>query len=244
MEQIERSRHGWIGLEEFPAEPLRPVPDAQGIKAAPHRPGRPPGQARDIDGQEGQHCQRLIDLHRMPRHAVAEVDAPRQSGRHAIGPVRQALEKAAQPPDRDPEGEGAGEQAAGRAAHAARQLVELDPHHRPGQGTDDTVRKARRRGHQGVQRTRQPGPDRRASGQTGRITWPDRPRRPFGQSSQPPAVEQQAEARAGGPSQKVEQHVNAGQGGNGHLQNRPREGLRRNLDRPCQAAPLRDIDGP
>ena len=53
VEQIERSGHGWIGLEKLPAEPLRAVDDAQHIESPAHGPGRARRQTADIRSQTG-----------------------------------------------------------------------------------------------------------------------------------------------------------------------------------------------
>lgn len=244
MEQIERSRHGWIGLEKFPAKPLRPVPDAQHIEAAPHRPRCPPGQPSDVDDQEGQHRQRLIDLHRMAGDAIAQIDAPRQGGRRAESPVRQPLEHAAQPPHGDPYGERPCEQSPGRSAHPARQLVDLHPHHRSGQGADHAVRQRRVGRHQGVQRSGQPGAERRAERQAGRVAGSDRPRRPVGQTTQPPAIERKTKSCARRPTDEVKQQMDAGQCRKGHATNRPCLPPRRNRERLCQRASRRASENP
>lgn len=235
MEQIERSRYGWIGLDEFPRETLRPVPDAQDVEAAPHRPRRPPRQPREIGGQEGQHRHGFIELDGVAGDSISQIDAPGQGGRRPVGPVREPLEQAAQPPDRNSDGERPGEQAAGRLAYPAGQFVELHPDHRAGEGADDAVRQGRGRGHQGIQRAGQPCAERRAARQTGRIARTHGPRGPIGQAAEPPAVQQKAEAGAYGPAQQVEQQMNAGQGRNDdHPRNRPCRPPRRNHDRPCR----------
>ena len=75
MKEVKRASQAWIGFEELPGEALRPVPDAQRIEAAPHRPRRPISQPDDVDRQKQRHRHALVDLHRMARDAVAEVDA-------------------------------------------------------------------------------------------------------------------------------------------------------------------------
>jgi hypothetical protein len=52
MEEVKRPQNRGIGLEELPDEPLRAVPHAEDIEAAPHGPGRADAEAADIDRQE------------------------------------------------------------------------------------------------------------------------------------------------------------------------------------------------
>src|SRR5512139_631807 len=77
MEEVERPDHGCIRLEEFPDEALQRVPADGEIEAV----GEPEAVARDEaldqhDEHRG-HGERFVELHRMARDAVAEIDAPR-----------------------------------------------------------------------------------------------------------------------------------------------------------------------
>ena len=82
----------------------------------PPRPTLLPDQGGPVNGQKDRNGQRFIDLHRMARDPVAQVDAPGQAGRNAVGLVTQPGEQAAPAADHDAQCERNDERPAGRAA--------------------------------------------------------------------------------------------------------------------------------
>jgi len=125
----------------------------------------------------------------MSADVIAEVDGPRQAGRRPVGAVGETGEETAQAPDDDAGGEGADEDAAGRAPDAANQLVGFDPDDRACQRTGDTVREGRGGLLQGVQRSGQPAARHCADRQAGEISGSDHAGGAFGGALQPPAIE-------------------------------------------------------
>ncbi len=73
----------------------------------------------------------------MAADAVAEVDAPGERGRGAVGVVGEAGEEAAEAADRDADAERDGEEVAGAGADAGEELDELDGEPAAEQATDD-----------------------------------------------------------------------------------------------------------
>src|SRR5215510_13851068 len=115
MEQVEGADHGCVRLEELPDEALQTVPADREINAVPE-PERIAGpEALDQQQEHRQHGEGFVELHGMAGDAVAEIDAPGQAGRRAVGEVGEAREEAAPAADRDGGGEGRGEHDAGRA---------------------------------------------------------------------------------------------------------------------------------
>ena len=81
----------------------------------------------------------LVQLRRMTRDAVAEIDAPRQTGGNAVRAIGQAGQEAADPSDRDPEHERQREQIAGRHGYAEPTLDPLDRDEAADQPADDRL---------------------------------------------------------------------------------------------------------
>ena len=80
----------------------------------------------------------------MAQNAVAEIVAPGEARRGAVGPVLDPGEKAAEPSDRDCGGERRGKAQSGRAAQAGAPFQELDRDDRAGDGALDAARRSRR----------------------------------------------------------------------------------------------------
>src|SRR5579863_6684901 len=85
MKHIERPHEMRIGLQEFPDETLKSVPRHKKMETLPQKQRRASCDLAQIDGEERQHRQGLIELHGMARDAVAEIDAPRERCRRAVG---------------------------------------------------------------------------------------------------------------------------------------------------------------
>src|SRR5437764_11133734 len=118
MEQVERPDQPWIGLEELPRKSLHGIGQDEGMEAMLDRPAPAFHERRPIDGEEERHRQRFIDLHRVTRDAVAQIDAPREPRRHAISLVGEAGEQAPPAANDDAERKRNDEWPAGRAAYA------------------------------------------------------------------------------------------------------------------------------
>src|SRR5437879_2556950 len=95
MEQRERADQRSIGLPELPQETLRAVEADREIEPVLDHEAVTRDHAPHIDGREGSHRRGLIELHRMAKDAVAEIVAPGQRRRRAIGEVLDASEIAA-----------------------------------------------------------------------------------------------------------------------------------------------------
>lgn len=227
MEQIERSGHGWIGLEKLPAEPLRAVDDAQHIESPAHGPGRARRQTPDVGRKEQQHRAALVELHGMATDAVAQVYRPRQGGGFAEGPVLQARHQAADAPDNHAGGEGAGEGCAGRALDAPDPLVDLDPDDRADQRARDGMGQRRMGVLQGVQRSRQPGSCDCPQGHRDEPARTNGRRRPGHGPLEPPPVKRPADQRADRPGQQVKDDV--------------KRRVRRDVDHPARLGALRRL---
>src|SRR3979411_2128182 len=126
MEEVERADHGCIRLEEFPYEALQRVPADREVKAVPEPEGVARPEALDQHDEHRGHGEGFVELHRVAMDAVAEIDAPRQRGRRAVGEVGKAGEEAAPATHGHGSGKGCGEDDAGRAAHTSEALEGLD----------------------------------------------------------------------------------------------------------------------
>jgi hypothetical protein len=127
MKRIERSHDRSVRLEELPDEPLCGVDSDEEIEPQRDRKGMPSSQ-HEKRYDERDHDGRLVQLHRVPPHAIAEVDAPGQRGRRAVRMVVQSGQKAADPPDRYRRRERHGESHAGRSTNPGASLEQLDTH--------------------------------------------------------------------------------------------------------------------
>src|SRR6266550_3504356 len=78
MEQRERPDQRAIGLDELPYETLRAVETGRQIEALRDEEPVVPQHAPYIERSERRHRGALIKLHRMARHAVAEIMRPGQ----------------------------------------------------------------------------------------------------------------------------------------------------------------------
>src|SRR5216684_7515509 len=143
MEQVERARHRGIGLEELPDEALGAIAGDEEIEAMAQEERGSRRDLRQEHDQEREHGEGFIELHRMPRDAIAEVDAPRQPCRNAVGVVRKPGKKAAPAPDGDPQRERRDEDEPGRAANAGRPLEDLDRDDAAEDGPADAVTEQR-----------------------------------------------------------------------------------------------------
>ena len=87
MKQRERADQRAVRLEELPDEALQAIEADREIEAVvdPNRSWR--STRHEIDDGERRHRGALVKLHRMAQHAVAEVVAPGQPGRRAVGEV-------------------------------------------------------------------------------------------------------------------------------------------------------------
>src|SRR6266702_8027849 len=94
MEEIERTEHGCIRLEEFPYEALQRIPADRQVEAVPEPEGIAGDEALDQHHEHRGHGEGLVELHRMAGDAVAEIDAPRQVRGRAVGKVGEAGEEA------------------------------------------------------------------------------------------------------------------------------------------------------
>ncbi len=139
LEQVQPEDQPRVGLEELPNESLRPVPSHEDVEAAPHRPRGASLKAHEIEGQKEAHGEGLIDLHRVPPDAIAQVYRPGQRGRGSVGVVRDTGEQAAPAADDDADRQGSGEGDAGRACDSSENLVELDPYDAAGQHARDRM---------------------------------------------------------------------------------------------------------
>src|SRR5262245_33817767 len=81
---------------------------------------------KNIDERESRHGGALIELHRVARHPIAEINAPWQRGRRPVGEVVEAGEEAADAADRDADREWERKARAGAPGDARAALVELD----------------------------------------------------------------------------------------------------------------------
>ena len=126
MKRIERSHDRSVRLEELPDEPLRGVDSDEEIEPQKGRKGMPAASQHQKRDHERDHDGRLVQLHRVPPHAVAEVDAPGQRGRRAVRTVVQSGQKAADPPDRYRRSERHGESHAGRSTNPGAGFEQLD----------------------------------------------------------------------------------------------------------------------
>jgi len=212
MEEVKGSDQPWIGLEKLPGEALHAVPDAHDIEAAPQGPVRPRAQTEQVDGEEEGHRRALVDLNRMARDAVAQINAPGQAGRHAIGAVGQASEQAAEPADHHAQREGADEDGPGRSTDSTHRLIDLHGHDRPDKGADNAVGNGGGGLAQGVERAGDEGARHRPGGQAGEIAAVHRPRHPLYRALDAPAVENDAEPRPTRPGGEVEGRVRPGRG--------------------------------
>src|SRR5947207_4551057 len=101
MKDIERTDDRWIGLQELPGEALKSVPRHEQIETVTDdrpvvREKRPQPEPK-----KRKHRQRLVELHRVARNAVAEIHRPWHVCRESIGVIQRSGKKAAQPPERD-----------------------------------------------------------------------------------------------------------------------------------------------
>src|SRR5260370_29062077 len=90
MEEVERADHGCIRLEEFPDEALQRIPADHEVKAVPEPEAVAGDEALDQYDEHRGHGDRFVELHRMARDAVAEIDAPRHGRGRAVGEVGEA----------------------------------------------------------------------------------------------------------------------------------------------------------
>lgn len=116
-----------IGLQEFQQESVDSKPEHENIEAIGRSSMRLPSRPSKEGGGKNDHRGTLVELHRVPGNAVAEIPRPGQGRRCAVGEVAHAREEAADPPHSKAERQGQNEDSAGRAADAARQLENLDP---------------------------------------------------------------------------------------------------------------------
>ena len=230
MEEVKGSDQPWIGLEKLPGEALHAVPDAHDIEAAPQGPVRPRAQTEQVDGEEEGHRRALVDLNRMARDAVAQINAPGQAGRHAIGAVGQASEQAAEPADHHAQREGADEDGPGRSTDSTHRLIDLHGHDRPDKGADNAVGNGGGWLAQGVERAGDEGASHRSQGQAGEVAAVHRPRYPLHGALDPPTVEDNAQRRPARPCGKVEGSVRPGCGRQmDHAGSKPAFGVADNL---------------
>src|SRR5215510_6871695 len=89
MEYIEGTDELGIGLQEFPGKTLNAVPSHEEIEAIAQEQLRAVCDFPHENNEKGEHRRRFIELHRMAADTVAEVDAPGESGLHAIGVIGQ-----------------------------------------------------------------------------------------------------------------------------------------------------------
>src|ERR1700730_19343456 len=80
MEEVERTDHGCIRLEELPHEALQRIPADREVKAVPEPEGVARPEALDQHDEHRGHGEGFVELHRMAMEAVAEIDAPPQGG--------------------------------------------------------------------------------------------------------------------------------------------------------------------
>src|SRR5580658_9702172 len=210
VEEVKRSDQGWIGLQKLPGEALHPVPRGHGIEAAAQRPVAPGPEARDIDEQEQRHGSGLIDLHRVPRDAVAQIDAPRERGRRTISQVREPGEEAPPAADDDPESERPDEDRPGRSPYAADRLVDLDADDGAGESAQDRMGQCRERLPERVERPREPSPGDGTTDEGGEIAGSRSSGQTLGHIPQAPAIESGTDAEPRPPGQKIEDEVGPG----------------------------------
>ena len=156
MEQVQRAQQLRIGFEELPAEPLHRIDQHEGMEAMPPRPALLPDQRDPVNGQKHRNGQRFIDLHRMARDPVTQIDAPGQAGGGAVGLVAQPREQAAPAPYHDAQCEWDDERPAGRAADMMPPFPYLDRDDPARQRAGDAVRENGKRRAQSVARSRRP----------------------------------------------------------------------------------------
>src|SRR5215472_16215696 len=126
MKYVERSDDGGIGLQKFPQETLQRVPADEKVGALAQDEFVLVRELVEKEDEEAEHRQGLVKLDGVTQHAVAEIDAPRKTGRRAVGEIGQAREEAAEAPDGDAERERRHELQAGRTFDAGEELVDLD----------------------------------------------------------------------------------------------------------------------
>jgi len=169
MEQVQRAQQLGIGFEELPPEPLHRVDQHENMEAMPPRPALLPDQGGPVNGQKHRNGQRFIDLHRMARDPVAQIDVPRQAGGAAIGLVAQPREQAAPASDDDAQRERDDERSAGRAADMMPPFPYLDRDDPARQRASDAVGEDGEGGAQRVARSRRPSACRGAQPQAQEI---------------------------------------------------------------------------
>src|SRR5438067_3144295 len=80
MEEVQGAEQPRIGLEEFPDKTLRRVPGDKEIEAVAEKERGSRSEPLQEEGEKREHRQRLVELHRMPADAVAEIDTPGERG--------------------------------------------------------------------------------------------------------------------------------------------------------------------
>src|SRR5215831_18788194 len=85
VKDVEWSENWRIGLQKFPDETLQRVPAYKKIEALSHHGLVAPRNLAQIDEQEGEHREGFVELYGVAMDAVAEIDAPGQVCRRAVG---------------------------------------------------------------------------------------------------------------------------------------------------------------
>src|SRR5436190_6988448 len=140
VEQREGADDRAIWLEKLPYEALQRIVEQRKVETICDDEMISVQDRADIEGREDGHRKTLVELHRMARHAVAEIMAPGQRGWRAIGEVVEASEVAADPADRDADRKRQGKAGAGAQRNAVQPFVELDGDNATGQRPFDRPR--------------------------------------------------------------------------------------------------------
>src|SRR5215470_10535621 len=99
MKQGERADQRTVGLDELPREALCAVKADGEIEAVVDYEAVVAEDTPDVERREGDHGRALVELYRMAHDPVAEVVAPGQRGRRAVGEIVQPGKEAADTAD-------------------------------------------------------------------------------------------------------------------------------------------------
>src|ERR1700678_935048 len=126
MKYRQRTDHRAVGLEKLPDETLHPIIGEHEIKTIGGDKTIPPANCDDIEDGKTGHRHALIQLDRMPSDAVAEIVAPGQRRRRAVGEIVHSRKIAADAADGDADRERQRKAGSGSQAYAPAQFVEFD----------------------------------------------------------------------------------------------------------------------
>jgi hypothetical protein len=136
LDGAEVEERGFAGFEKFDGEAEKKIAGEVEAEARANGDGAAAHDDRE-GGREREHKEGFVELGGMAADAVAEIDAPRERCREAVGAIGEAGKEAADPPDGGAEGEGPDEGVAGGADDAADFFRELHAGPAAEEATDD-----------------------------------------------------------------------------------------------------------